>query len=105
MSSSEDLSRDRQIYMHAHELLRSSASRQNYEALAELGHIYETGGIKDVRTGKLHKLTNVRIETARERYQAAADQNCQLAQNYLGALYFNHDKDFVNAVKYFKMAI
>ena len=91
--------------MNAMELIRQAASHNNYEALAELGHIYEIGGIRDFHSGKLHKLTNVRIEKARELYKEAAEQNCHIAQNYLGALYFNHDKDFMNAVKYFKQAI
>ena len=69
-----------------------------------MGHIYETGGIRDFRTGKIHKLTNVRIEKARELFKEAADQDCRLAQNYLGCLFFNHDKDFMSAIKHFKQA-
>ena len=37
-------------------------------------------------------------------YQEAADKGCVLAQNYLGCLFYNHDKDFSKAVQYFKMA-
>ena len=44
------------------------------------------------------------IDRARELYQEAADQDCELAQNFLGSLHFTHDKDFNKAVKYFKLA-
>jgi hypothetical protein len=60
--------------------------------------LYELGGIRDNKTGKLYKLAKKSIDNAREMYQEAADKSCILAQNYLGCLSYNHDKDFSKAV-------
>jgi hypothetical protein len=38
-----------------------------------MGHIYEVGGIRDPKTGKLHKLTKKSLEKALELYKEAAD--------------------------------
>jgi TPR repeat protein len=69
-----------------------------------LGHVYEMGGIKDPKSGRLHKLTKKSIQKARELYQEAADLGCELAKNYLGQIAFNYDKSFYRAVGYFKAA-
>ena len=70
------------------------------EALTELGHMYEEGGINDKVTGKFHKLTKKSIDKAREHYKEASDQGCALAMNYLGMIAFCHDKDLKLAVQY-----
>jgi len=43
------------------------------EALAELGQVFETVGIRDPKTNKFHKLTKKNIEKARELYLEAAE--------------------------------
>lgn len=69
-----------------------------------MGHIYEVGGIRDPKTGKLHKLTKKSLEKALELYKEAADQGCELALNQMGSIAYNMENDFNKAVKYFKLA-
>ena len=86
------------------EYIRQSAESGYPEALTELGHVYETGGLADEKSGKFHKLTKQNLEKAKELYVEAADRGCELAQNYLGSYYFNHEHNLKLAVKYFKLA-
>lgn len=86
------------------EYLRNSAESEYPDAQAELGYIFETGGITDERTNKFIPLIKKNIEKARELYQASADQGCSNGLNYLGSLSFNLDKNFPAAVEYFKKA-
>ena len=50
------------------EYIRQSAESGCPEALTELGHIYELGGIKDPKFNRLHKLTKKSIQKAKEHY-------------------------------------
>lgn len=50
------------------EYIRQSAESGCPEALTELGHIYELGGIKDPKSNRLHKLTKKSIQKAKEHY-------------------------------------
>ena len=54
------------------EYIRQSAEMENAEALAELGHITETGGIIDEKSGKFIALTRKNIAKAKELYLEAA---------------------------------
>lgn len=95
---------NRKIYEMALEYIRQSAESACPEALTELGQIYEIGGIKDAKTGRIRKLTKKSIQKAKEHYQEAADLGCELAKNYLGQISFNYDKNFYKAFNYFKEA-
>ena len=86
------------------EYIRQSAESGYPEALTELGHVYETGGLADEKSGKFHKLTKISLEKAKELYLEASDRGCELAQNYLGSYFFNHEDNLKLAVKYFKLA-
>jgi TPR repeat protein len=58
----------RKMYAMALEYIHQSAESECAEALTELGHIYEIGGIKDSQTGKIHKLTKKSLSKAKEYY-------------------------------------
>ena len=61
------------------EYIIKSAESGYVEALTEMGHVYELGGIRDPKSGKLFKLTKKSLEKAKELYQESADQGCELA--------------------------
>ena len=93
----------RKIFEIAMEYIHKSAESSCTEALTELGHINEMGGIRDPKTGKIQMLIKKKsISKAKELYLEAAEHGCELAQNYLGSLAFNHEKDFKKALMYFR---
>jgi len=92
------------IFDQALEYIRQSAESECVDALTELGRVYELGGIRSEKTGKIYGGAKKNFDKAKELYQEAADKDCVLAQNYLGSFYWNHEKNFFKAFKYFKLA-
>ena len=56
-------------------MFKQAASSENPEALATLGHIYETGGYEDEKTGKFFHLLKKNIEKAMPLYAQAAEKH------------------------------
>ena len=69
-----------------------------------LGHIYETGGWEDDKTGKFYPLVKKNLEIALPLYTKAAELGDELALNFQGAHLFNVSKNEGAAVEMFKKA-
>lgn len=85
-------------------LLKLAADSGHPETNAVLGHIYETGGYEDKKSGKFHPILKKNIDKALVCYQTAADQGDELALNFMGAHAFNVTHNEVEAVQYFRKA-
>jgi TPR repeat protein len=69
-----------------------------------LGRIYECGGFEDIKSGKYHPILKKNNEKALTCYEIAAEQENELALNFLGAYAYNVQKKEEDAVKYFRRA-
>lgn len=74
-------------------LIKKAAGKNLPEALARLGHIYESGGYEDEKTGKFYPLLKKNIDKALPFFQKATDFGNENAINFLGAYYFNIKKE------------
>jgi TPR repeat protein len=72
--------------------------------MAQLGHIYETGGFEDENNGRFYPLVKKNIEEAIILYKSASNSDNELALNFLGAHAFNNEKDMDLAVENFRRA-
>ena len=85
-------------------ILKLAADQEHGLANATLGHIYETGGYEDQQTGRFHTFLKKNPEKALHHYKIGAEQNDELALNFMGAHCFNVEKKEVEAVNYFRRA-
>ena len=70
-------------------LFRQAASSGLPAAVTQLGHIYETGGYEDEKSGLFYPLVKKNKERAQSYYVRAAGSGDEGGVNFLGAFQFN----------------
>lgn len=70
-------------------LFKQAAQAGMPEAITQLGHIYETGGYEDEKTGLFYPLVKRNREMAQTYYIKAASHGDEGGMNFLGAIQFN----------------
>lgn len=71
-------------------LFKQAAHSNHPEAITQLGHIFETGGYEDEKTGLFYRLVNKNAEKAQTYYVKAASLGDEGGMNFLGAYQFNN---------------
>ena len=70
-------------------LFKQAAAAGLPDAVTQLGHIYETGGYEDEKTGLFYALVRKNREKAQSLYIRAASQGDEGGLNFLGVHQFN----------------
>ena len=85
-------------------MFKQAAEGNLPEAITQLGHIYETGGYEEHKTGVFYPLIKKNIDKAMALYAKSASLGDEQALNFLGAYQFNHQNLLDQGVAKFRKA-